>query len=200
MSWRRPDPSGTGSDASCTTAWDRPWPERPWGSGRPGMRWRPTTPRRLERLLDRIAAEVDLAVADVRRVIDDLRPAELDDGSLDLAVRRRAASIASVVDVDVDVGPLPDLRPEVEIAAYRIASEALNNVARHAGAQQVRLAVSAGDGSLTLRVADDGSGIPECAPAGVGLESMRRRAQAVGGTFDVDSSQDGTVVTARLPL
>ncbi len=154
----------------------------------------------LGRLLDRIGAEVDLAVADVRRVIDDLRPAELDEGSLDLAVRRRAASVASVVDVDVDFGAIPELRPEVEIAAYRIASEALNNVARHAGAQHVRLAVSVGDGSLTLRVADDGSGIPESAPAGVGLESMRRRAQAVGGDFDVDSGQDGTVVTARLPL
>ena len=130
----------------------------------------------LGRLLDRIGSEVDLAVADVRRVIDDLRPAELDEGSLDLAVRRRAASVASVVDVDVDVGAIPELRPEVEIAAYRIASEALNNVARHAGAQHVRLAVSVGDGSLTLRVADDGSGIPESAPAGVGLESMRRRA------------------------
>ncbi len=98
------------------------------------------------------------------------------------------------------MGTLPALSPEVEVAAYRIASEALNNVARHAGAQQVRLAVSAGEGSLTLRVADDGSGIPEDASAGVGLESMRRRAQALGGSFDVDSGQDGTVVTARLPL
>ncbi|MGB7980644.1 MAG: sensor histidine kinase [Candidatus Nanopelagicales bacterium] len=152
------------------------------------------------RLLDRIGVEVELAVADVRRVIDDLRPADLDDGSLDLAVRRRAASIAPAVDVDVEVGALPDLRPEVETAAYRITSEALTNVARHAGAHQVQVAVAAADGALTVRVADDGTGIPDTAPTGVGLESMRRRAHGLGGTFKVDSNQDGTVVTARLPL
>lgn len=154
----------------------------------------------LERLLERLGTEVDVAVADVRRIIDDLRPADLDEGSLDLAVRRRAASVASVVDVDVDVGTLPDLRPEVETAAYRITSEALTNVARHAGAHQVQVAVAVAHGSLNVRVADDGTGISDTVATGIGLESMRRRAHSVGGTFQVDSTQDGTVVNARLPL
>jgi signal transduction histidine kinase len=157
-------------------------------------------PDTLGRLLDRIGAEVDLAVADVRRVIDDLRPADLDDGNLDVAVRRRAASIASVVDVEVEVEVPPDLRPEVEAAAYRIASEALTNVARHSGARQAQVAAAAADGTLTVRISDDGTGIARSATAGIGLESMRRRAQAVGGSLQIDSNQDGTVVTARLPL
>lgn len=154
----------------------------------------------LSRLLDRLGAEVDLAVADVRRVIDDLRPADLDDGSLDVALRRRAAAIAPAVEVDVEVGALPDLPPEVEAAAYRITSEALANVARHAGANRARVAVGVDAGELLVRVVDDGTGIPDRAPRGVGLGSMRRRAMAVGGTFDIDSTADGTVVTARLPL
>jgi signal transduction histidine kinase len=141
-----------------------------------------------------------VAVADVRRVIDDLRPADLDDGSLEVAVRRRAASIASVVDVEVEIEVLTDLRQEVEAAAYRIASEALTNVARHSCAHQAQVAVAAADGTLTVRVADDGTGIAQSATAGIGLESMRRRAQAVGGSLQIDSNQDGTVVTARLPL
>ena len=146
------------------------------------MRWPPTTPTPSARLLDRLGAEVDLAVADVRRVIDDLRPADLDDGSLDLAVRRRAAAIAPVVAVDVQVGVLPDLRPEVETAAYRITSEALTNVARHAGAHHAQVAVAVADGSLTVRVADDGTGIAGPAgTGGIGLDSMRRRAHEPRG-------------------
>ena len=159
-------------------------------------------PDTLGALLDRLGAEVDLAVVDVRRVIDDLRPADLDDGSLDLAVRRRAAAIAPVVAVDVQVGVLPDLRPEVETAAYRITSEALTNVARHAGAHHAQVAVAVADGSLTVRVADDGTGIagPAGTGTGIGLDSMRRRAHELGGTLQVDSTPQGTVVTARLPL
>ena len=153
-----------------------------------------------ERVVDRLRTEVDVAVADVRRIIDDLRPADLDDGGLEAALRRRAAALAPSVHVDVTVGPLPALPDQVEDAAYRIAGEALTNVARHSGASRACVEASIQSGSLVLRVHDDGAGIPTEVTAGVGLESMQRRAEALSGCLEVDGTAGGTTVVARLPL
>jgi len=87
----------------------------------------------------------------------------------------------------------------VEVAAYRIAQESLTNVLRHAHARSctVRL-VAAGD--LRLEIADDGIGV-NGARAGVGLTSMRERADELGGSWSIGPrSGGGSVVTARLPL
>jgi two-component system, NarL family, sensor kinase len=89
----------------------------------------------------------------------------------------------------------------VEVAAYRIAQEALTNVSRHAHARtcSVRLACSGGR-FLEIEVADDGIGLPERPEGGVGLSSMRERAAELGGTCEVGNTSSGTKVLARLPL
>jgi signal transduction histidine kinase len=87
----------------------------------------------------------------------------------------------------------------VEVAAYRIALEAMTNTARHSGAQTCHVSVAL-DGALHLTVRDDGSGSPASAP-GVGLTSMRDRAEELGGTCRVVFTEgEGTCVEARLPV
>jgi len=99
-------------------------------------------------LLTRISAEAGTAVGEVRRILDDLRPAALDDASLTAAMRRHVDAVAAGVPVELDVAaamkPLP---ANVETAAYRIAQEALTNVIRHADAGHARLALATENGT-----------------------------------------------------
>jgi signal transduction histidine kinase len=153
-------------------------------------------------LLTRLRDEVDAAVGEVRRILDGLRPAALDDVGFVAAVRRHADALAPSVPVRVTAEELPPLPPDVETAAYRIAQEALTNVARHAGARSAEVGLRARDGRLEVAVADDGAGFAPGADGavGVGLDSMRTRARAVGGELTVTSGPEGTRVVAGLPL
>jgi signal transduction histidine kinase len=155
-------------------------------------------------LLDEIRTDVRSVISDVRRLARELRPPTLDSLGLAGAIGQQAAALGGgsgppiVVEVD---GPLPVLPAAVEVVAYRIATEAMANVVRHAGASScvVRLAVDR-DG-LVVEVSDDGSGIDPSAPSGVGLRSIDERAAEVGGEVDlVARPGGGTIVRARLPL
>ncbi|MBU2667302.1 sensor histidine kinase [Actinoplanes bogorensis] len=150
-------------------------------------------------LLRRIQNEVAVALADVRRILDDLRPAALDTMTLPEAIRRHADAVSSKVPVAFDAATLPSLPADVENAAYRITTEALTNVARHADAREVTVSIAAPDGVLRIVVADDGHGT-RSAVAGIGLTSMRRRAENLGGRLEIDSGSTGTTITATLPL
>ena len=96
---------------------------------------------------------------------------------------------------------LPPLPAAVEVAAYRIALEALANVGRHSGAHWCAVRFSIADGELHLDVTDDGHGLGPDARTGTGLISMRERAQELGGRCEIETSPDGgTTVRVRLPL
>ncbi|MFI1486715.1 sensor histidine kinase [Streptomyces sp. NPDC020747] len=151
-------------------------------------------------LLTRIRDEVDVAVQEIRRIIDGLRPTALDAMSLAEALRRHAKTVSGTLPVEVTVTELAALHPEVETAAYRIVTEAITNSVRHAEAQRCHVLLAARDGKLHITVTDDGSGIPPGSTVGVGLSSMRRRAQALAGTLTVQSTTSGTVLAATLPL
>jgi signal transduction histidine kinase len=153
--------------------------------------------------LARTAAEhAREAVDDVRRLVAGLRPPALDD--LGLLGALRATGPAAVeegpavsIDADGDLGVLP---AAVEVAAYRIVSEALTNAARHARATAVGVHLDVTPRALVVRVEDDGDGIRPDTPRGVGLSSMRERARELGGWCTVTPSDHGTTVLAHLPL
>jgi signal transduction histidine kinase len=154
-----------------------------------------------DQLLARIRDEVTTAVREVRRILDDLRPAVLDSTRLPDAIRRHAAALSTgPVEVSVDAADLPTLPPAIETAAYRITQEALTNVVRHAGAHHAHITLDASDAALTVTVSDDGHGISSSTHRGVGLISMRQRAEALRGRLRVDSGEQGTTVVATLPL
>jgi signal transduction histidine kinase len=178
-------------------------------------------PEDAEEMLSRLKDQTQDTVGDVRRLVYGLRPPALDDLGLVAAVRQQAESHGFVygdlsniavttavegetvvfsLEASEDLLPLP---AAVEAACYRIAQEALTNIARHAHAKTCRvdLSVDRTVGKLDLEVTDDGVGVPEGRRAGVGLSSMRERAEELGGTCDVRRGPEGgTRVLARLPL
>ena len=149
-------------------------------------------------------------VADIRRLVYELRPPALDQLGLAGALAAHAGQLARsgrpALEVGTDPDPLPEIPAAVEVAAYRIGSEAITNVVRHAGASTCTVALAAGDGALTVRVADNGVGVGRVGRSGVGrsgvgMTSMRERAAELGGTVVVANGRPtGTVVTATLPL
>jgi two-component system, NarL family, sensor kinase len=152
-------------------------------------------------LLAEIRDEVRAAIGEVRRLVDDLRPPAIDEVGLLAAIRQRAAALTGDVIFEV-AGPddLPPLPAAVEVAAYRIASEAMTNVARHAEASRARVAVSV-DGAFELTVTDNGRGTDRSTHRGVGWTSMRERAAELGGSCTITSrAEGGLVVRAVLPL
>jgi signal transduction histidine kinase len=172
-----------------------------------------------EELLSRLKDQTQDTVGDVRRLVYGLRPPALDDLGPLAAVRQQAAGhgfvahdgsppdeaiekgrVVFALEASEDLLPLP---AAVEVAAYRIIQEAMTNVARHAHARtcRVRLSVDQTGGVLELETTDDGVGMPEDRRAGVGLSSMRERAEELGGTLVVEPGpKGGTRVLARLPV
>jgi signal transduction histidine kinase len=157
-------------------------------------------------LVARLRTEVASSLEEIRRIIDDLRPVSLDSRGLVEALRDRAAvATRGGVTTTVDAPEaLPVLPPDVEVAAFRIADEALTNVLRHSGATRcvVRLAVGGDRPGLRLSISDDGHGLEGSRPrSGVGMESMRERAERVGGALRIEPSPEGGLrVVADLPV
>jgi signal transduction histidine kinase len=144
------------------------------------------------------------AVADIRRSVYALRPPALDELGLVPALRETAAQYGQGgLRVDVEApDELPPLPAAVEVAAYRIAQEAMTNVARHASARNCAVRISLDEESKVMRleVVDDGRGIENKSGAGVGLSSMRERTEELGGAFAIEASLGGgTRVVAQLP-
>lgn len=159
-----------------------------------------TDPARARELVALARTEVSDALDDVRRLVHDLRPPALDDLGLEAAVRQQADRVRSEVDVDVTAEGATGLPAAVEVAAYRIVSEALANVVKHADASHVDVRLEGDAGGLTVTVADDGRGIGPDVTAGVGLLSLRERAEELGGRCEVVCPESGgTTVRAVLP-
>lgn len=159
-------------------------------------------PATVDKLLAELTQEAANAVVDVRRLVEDLRPATLDELGLVGALREHADRVSRRDGCHVEVeGPQQARLPAaVEVAAYRIAMEALTNALRHGAPQSCRLSLEVGD-ELVLCVSDDGNGDGGDRPAGVGLGAMRERADELGGTLVVESRRGvGTTVVARIPL
>jgi signal transduction histidine kinase len=100
-----------------------------------------------------------------------------------------------------EVGTGSGLPAAVDVACYRIAAEALANAAKHARASRLEVGLRVAEGMLLLTVADDGVGLPAAPRSrGLGLSSMRQRAEEIGGRCAIESDGDGTRVSVTLPL
>lgn len=153
-------------------------------------------------LLRESKTQTQNALSDIRRLVYALRPPALDELGLVGALREyttRATSPDLTVSLVADED-LPALPAAVEVAAYRIATEAVTNVSRHAHAHNCQV-VLALNGALQLEIQDDGVGLPKEYHAGVGLTSMRERAAELGGTLVIETvAEGGTRVVAELPI
>jgi signal transduction histidine kinase len=164
----------------------------------------PNDPARAQEMMECLAEQAQAAVADVRRLVYALRPPALDALGLMGALRSQMIHQDHNGLLIATYGPeeLPALPAAVEVAAYRIALEALTNVVRHAEARNcmVHLGMNEKLSELRLEVEDDGRGIEENRRAGVGLTSMRERAEELGGSCTVEAvPSGGTRVRAFLP-
>jgi two-component system, NarL family, sensor histidine kinase UhpB len=138
-----------------------------------------------------VADAVRESLDEVRRIARELRPEALDDLGLVNALialcNRMSAPDGPSIRRELQ-GQLPQLSAEVELVLYRIAQEALTNALRHANASSVTVSLQADAEVLTLRVTDDGDGMPrELARGTAGIAGMRERALLVGGRISIDS-------------
>ena len=161
-----------------------------------------TDPAAAGALLQRLKWQNQALVGDIRRLVYELRPPALDELGLQGALSAHFGQATTpIVRVSATPDPLPPLPAAVEAAAYRITLEAVNNVVRHAAADHCDVTLTSAHDRLALTVEDDGRGLPAGGGAGIGLRSMRERAEEVGGTFNLGASAAGGVrVTAILPL
>jgi signal transduction histidine kinase len=156
-------------------------------------------------LLSDLESDIEATLTEIRRLVYDLRPPALDElglvGTLRDTAERHTAQTANGLAVLVHApDELPPLSAAVEVAAYRIVQEALANVTRHAAATECLIRISVAR-ELEIEVSDNGVGIPVEHRAGVGLHSMRERAEELGGSLAIGhTSTGGTKVLARLPL
>lgn len=157
-----------------------------------------------DELLAELKGQMQAAIADIRQVVYALRPPSLDELGLISALQEHAAQYGQADGLQIEIqahGELPALPAAVEVAAYRIALEALTNVVRHAHACCCSIRLSLADQQLELEIGDDGVGLADDAHRGVGLTSMQERAAELGGTCQVETRPSGgTRVVARLPL
>ena len=156
--------------------------------------------------------QFEQTITEVRRLSSNLRPTVLDDFGLTIALNLlgREFEKAHKIDARVELGnpTVKHLDPQVEIALYRIAQESLTNIAKHANASHVTLRLGLDASSVVLTVRDDGKGFdPKELPHskrpghGLGLISMRERAELLGGTWEIHSApSEGTTIQVTIPV
>jgi signal transduction histidine kinase len=162
-----------------------------------------SNPDEAERVLEELTQQSQATMQDVRGIIHALYPPVLDDLGLEAALRGMLATfnrsaVAITLHMPQQLGPLP---AAVEVAIYRIAQEALNNVVKHSHAHSCCLRLTMDGPTLVLEVRDDGVGLADEYQRGVGFTSMRERAEELGGRWSITSSAGtGTHVIAHIPV
>ena len=158
-------------------------------------------PGQAEELLATLRADTTAAIGDIRRLVYGLRPPALDDLGLIESLRQQSDRLSQGVRLDAP-DDLPQLPAAVEVAAYRIVTEAMTNAARHSGGTTVQATLSLTGGALRIEVRDDGPAADRGSWApGVGLTSMHERAAELGGSCQAGPDlAGGWRVVALLPL
>jgi signal transduction histidine kinase len=169
----------------------------------------PTSKKLLKKLKD-IKRQIDVMITEIRRISSNLRPTALDDFGLVVALQLLCKQFQEVHNFKIKFQPSVRERYDdhVEIAIYRIAQEALSNIAKHAEAASACMQLSDRGNAIVLTIQDDGKGFevekvrrqkgPGC---GLGLISMRERAEMLGGSFRIESSlKSGATIHVVIPI
>ncbi|MFI0780772.1 GAF domain-containing protein [Streptomyces sp. NPDC021212] len=164
----------------------------------------PAEPARLAEPIEYIGRLADIAIAETRNLLCQLRPESLEAEGLVAALTQHVETLRDRYGITAEarLGSEPETTPEAKHALYRIAQESLHNIAKHSRARNVTLHLLSGPGTVTLTVADDGVGFDSQGtfPGHLGLLSMRERAREVGGTLLVDSRPgQGSRIRATVP-
>jgi two-component system, NarL family, sensor kinase len=158
-------------------------------------------PAQAEAIANDLRDDLRQATAEIRQLVYDLRPPMLDELGLVGAIKSFRVTGTELHFEVIAPEPMPALSAAVEVAVYRIVSEAVHNVIKHAQATACVVCIEVAEGRLSLSVTDNGRSFPAKLKAGVGLHSMKERAAEVGGTFSLQPGPDGGLrVTATLPL
>ncbi len=160
-----------------------------------------TEPERAALLFDKSIAQTRQAIEDIRRLVYNLRPPALDELGLVGALREQIAGYAYTGIQFHFSAPevLPPLPAAVEVAAYRITQEAVNNVVKHANAKECSISLQVNH-QVEISICDNGTGLSTDHPLGVGLVSMRERAAELGGSFFILRQERGTNILVQLPM
>ncbi|GAA4181482.1 hypothetical protein GCM10022252_05950 [Streptosporangium oxazolinicum] len=161
-------------------------------------------PARALRELDRVERLAGEALAELRAVIVELRPAELDRHGLAETLRKHVRLLDRLhpASFSFEESPVCELEPAIEVAVLRVAQEALHNASRHSAARAVGVRLGCAGGRVVLEVSDDGAGfdVTVATGRGLGIASMSDRAEAVGGNVRVRSEPGrGTLVRMEVP-
>ena len=160
-------------------------------------------------LVDDNARMVEEISNEIRTMSHLLHPPLLDEVGLSSAIRwyiegfAERSKIETVLEIPEKMDRLPQ---NMEIAVFRAVQECLTNIHRHSGSSSCSVKVSREDGNLLVEVKDSGRGIPQAkqltlpASGGVGLRGMQERIRQIGGNMEIDSSPQGTIITARIPI
>ncbi len=163
-----------------------------------------TDPGAAEEMVGQLRADTVIAIEEIRRMVYAMRPPALDELGLVPALQQQALGLRNrdghPVAVDVSApAESPDLPAAVEVAAYRIVTEALTNVARHSASHSASVRLQPAADGLHLEVTDHGGAQGAWRP-GVGIASMRERAIELGGSLEAGPGPSGGLVVALLPL
>jgi PAS domain S-box-containing protein len=155
--------------------------------------------------MDYIISLAEAGLAEMRALIFELRPESLQTEGLVAALGKLINALGAryQLRVQLEAGAEPDVSMEVKESLYRITQEAMNNIAKHARAQSVRVTLKSDVDELSLDISDDGAGFDTSRqfPGHLGLHTMRERAEKAGGTFALDSAPNtGTRIRVRIPL
>lgn len=161
-----------------------------------------TDPEKAEVLLDDLKKQTQNTIQDIRSMVYQLRPPALDEfgllGTIQNFIDKQTASHPRIY--LKAPGELPQLSAALEVAVYHIVMEGLNNVLRHADANKAVVKILINGEELLVEIEDDGVGFADGFSAGVGLTSMRERAEELGGSFQILPSQMGFHLRATLPI
>jgi PAS domain S-box-containing protein len=172
----------------------------------------PSSSRKLRKLASQCQALADQCIRDVRTLSYLLHPPMLDEAGLEDAIRHYASGFThrTGIDVQLEMSPrLGRMKPDVELALFRVVQESLTNIQRHSGSPLAKIGIERDSGKITLEISDKGTGISgslrkrnEKLPfgPGVGIPSMHERVKLIGGQFDIESSSSGTTVRVRIPV